>query len=234
MQMQSLGAILNMIQNPYLYSDNEAQQNKLINDLQAICRMESEAEKAKQSKFNIYNYVAKDKMRPQMCGVFHDNGHRVASDSHILVVVNESYAESYEGKIILKDGQDAQGSNPDWPLRYPDYKSVFSKAEPDAVRKIDMEAMPDLFKKIKLNEKLGNGVQYIKVPYTDKNGESKTAYYKADKFKLLVDFMRFIGTDELVLRGVSRAVEVCSEKGKGLLMPVRIDEELVPENYHEI
>lgn len=151
MTTQSLGAILNMIQNPFLYSDNEVQQNKLINDLQAICRMESEAEKAKVSKFNIYNYVAKDKMRPAMEGVFHDNGHRVASDSHILVVVNEQYAESYEGKIIGKDGQEITAGAGYTPYRYPKYEEVFSKTEPDAVHKIDMDAMPEI-KPIKGNK----------------------------------------------------------------------------------
>lgn len=51
----------------------------------------------KAGKFNIYNYVANDEIHPSMCGVYHENGMKVASDSHILIAIEEEYPEEMEG-----------------------------------------------------------------------------------------------------------------------------------------
>lgn len=230
MTTQSLGAILNMIQNPFLYSENEAQQNKLINDLQAICRMESEAEKAKVNKFNIWKYVSNDSGRPQFCGVHHEGGWRVASNAHILVALKEEYDGSLEGRTIGRDGKAIDTG------KYPNWQSIFPTVEPDATCKIDMDAMPDLFKRIKLDAKMGVGVQVIELDYTNKAGGPVRVQFTPKCFELMVDAMRYTGADEVRVYGSRRWVDFSGTNGKGILMPrysfLEKDEEGIGRIYH--
>ena len=80
---------------------------KLINEINVkianILRLESPTSS---SKFRWYDYTENDKkaIRKQMTGIYHDNGYKVASDSHILIAMKEQYPEEYEGKILKKDG----------------------------------------------------------------------------------------------------------------------------------
>lgn len=57
-------------------------------------------------------------LRPVMESIFHENGRMIATDGHILVVIDAMYDKSLEGKIIhKKTGQEMEG-------RYPNYKAV--------------------------------------------------------------------------------------------------------------
>ena len=72
----------------------------------------------KNSRFDIYKYVSKDKAREQLHGVYYNNGDIVATDRYLLVVLqNQTYNPSYEGKIIGKSGEIFEG-------KYPNYKSI--------------------------------------------------------------------------------------------------------------
>lgn len=74
-------------------------------------------------KFDIWKFVAKDKQRPAMTGVFHDKGFKVASDTHILVAVKEAYPKENEGKIIDKK------KNVITEAKYPKWRDLIQKGE---------------------------------------------------------------------------------------------------------
>lgn len=69
---------------------------------------------AKAGKFNLYNYVANDEIRPAMNGVFHDRGNKVASDAHIMIAIKEDYPAEYEGAVLLKDGSYVESPETVW------------------------------------------------------------------------------------------------------------------------
>ena len=72
------------------------------------------------SKYDIFSFVGKDKIRPQLSGVFHDNGTMVATDSLILVTDSTlGYDPSLEGKVTNKKGEVIEHKNP-----YPKYIHV--------------------------------------------------------------------------------------------------------------
>ena len=77
-----------------------------------IIRIESR--NVSKGKFSWYDYIANDKLRPVMNGVYYDQSYKVASDGHILLAVKEPYDESLEGKIEAKDGSFIEGRYPNW------------------------------------------------------------------------------------------------------------------------
>lgn len=63
--------------------------------------------------------VSKEDIRPIMKGVHFEEDCCVASDTHVLVVYNESNPK-FAGRTMLEDGQDVKG-------KYPDFKRVIPK-----------------------------------------------------------------------------------------------------------
>ena len=174
-------AILEMAQRPNYYTDNEEKAKRLVADLQALCRIESEAEQARLTKFNIYNYVSKDEGRPNICGVYHCNGRKVATDGSILVVLEETYADNLEGKIMLKNGRSVEQEF-SYTRPYPKYESVFSTKEPESVIKIDFNSLTSVFNKAKMNKKMNKEEQLIQI-ILPKDGQDTTIYFGCDRFK---------------------------------------------------
>lgn len=71
-------------------------------------------------KFDLYKVVRRDFSRgASMCGVKHEDGHKIATDGKQLAYIREAYDASLEGKTILKSGLDCSDQN------YPNYKRVF-------------------------------------------------------------------------------------------------------------
>lgn len=69
------------------------------------------------NSINLYKFVSNEKIRPMMCGVFHDEatGYAVASDAQILVAWKGGYDAQHAGKVVYKDGSEAtSGKYPDW------------------------------------------------------------------------------------------------------------------------
>lgn len=170
-------------------------------------------ERAKSSKFDIYNYVSTDKdCRPAMSGVYHNNGEIVASDEHILVVLkNQEYNEDLEGKSVCKDGTIMDG-------RYPNYNSV-KPYKNTKVIKIDFDKFDAIVKEDKAKVKLMD-----KREKKDYYGIVKVGsdYLKLELLKKLIDFMKVIGTDEIRFQEDSIknrfACLVETEKGWGIIM----------------
>lgn len=73
---------------------------------------------------NLYDYIANDKLRPVMNGVYYSEEHKeaVSSDTKIVVASKVHYDESKAGKIIDKYGKEIEG-------KYPRYNTVFKNEE---------------------------------------------------------------------------------------------------------
>lgn len=170
-------------------------------------------ERAKSSKFNIYDYVAsKTIYRSVMRGIYHNNGEIVASDGHILVVLkNQEYNEDLEGKSVCKDGTIMDE-------RYLNYNSVKPQKNTRVI-KIDFDKFDAIVKEDKAKVKLMD-----KREKKDYYGIVKVGsdYLKLELLKKLIDFMKVIGTDEIRFQEDSiknrLACLVETEKGWGIIM----------------
>ena len=172
-------------------------------------------EKVKSLKFNIYDYVATYKSTPSpvMCGIYHNNGEMVASNSHILVVLkNQEYNPEFEGKSVWKDGTIRDE-------RYPNYNSVKPYMNTKVI-KIDFDKFDTIVKEDKAKVKLMDKREKKNYYGVVKVG---TDYLKLELLKKLIDFMKVIGTDEIRFQedGINKrrfAALVETEKGWGMIM----------------
>lgn len=172
------------------------------------------------TKFDIWRCVSpKSEMntRPQMCGIWHEDGYEVASDQHILVWRKAEYPETYEHRIAYKDGSFAEEH-----LRYPKWRMVIPEKNNLTV-KIDIARFREAYKewssKMKAYRKGATGdnpgIGVVKA------GES---FFKMDYFKLAVDFMEAYGIDEVKLNEAPNRASLISNEEQGcgfLMMPMQ-------------
>lgn len=138
-------------------------------------------------KFDYYKYVGKEPFREVMMGVYHKNGFKVASDSHILIAIKDEYDVSeLEGRVLKKDGtllKEEDGYKyPNWESVIPDLKNKKSE-----VVKIDFDKWAELYKGYKADKKIGAEKGVVKIG---------NAYYGVELFNLLVAALKRIGKDE--------------------------------------
>lgn len=188
---------------------DEGEDLRIAGLIKEVIRAESPDVKA--GKFNIFDFVSKDEIRPQMNCVYHNEGFKVASDSHILVVVKDAYPEEYEHKLLRKDGGFEEGE-------YPKYKQIKQDMKDVEPTKIDAEKFYAWLKVRRAEFKAETGTSrkwnyswYVKVG---------PAYLRAELFDKLLKAMDRLGTDELFVKDSHRAVQAESEDGWVVLMPV--------------
>ena len=177
--------------------------------IEAIIRLESETKS--KGKFSLWDYTLKnDGLRPSMNCVLHDSGYKVASDTHILVVLKEDYPEDMEGKLMKKDGtfETENTKYPNWRMVIPDPK----KMEMVAVR-LDFAGIrafeADFKAKMKLNKRMEG---YVRVG---------GCLFKLDYLIKAVRFMEHVGTDEFMVSPDGRRAGLAvSGDSKMILTPV--------------
>ena len=167
----------------------------------------------KNSKFDIYKYVGKDKTRKRLQGVYYNNGDIVATDGHLLVVLqNQKYNPTYEGKIIGKSGEIFEG-------KYPNYKLIKpAKLDNYILTQLDYNRLEEINKSDKA--KVMAMQDFEKKYYTPvvKIGD---AYFKLELVNKLVTFMRHIGTNEIYAPQESNKVlYVKSKDGRAIVCPI--------------
>ena len=152
----------------------------------------------KNSKFDIYKYVSKDSTRERLQGVYYNNGDIVATDGYLLVVLqNQKYNPTYEGKIIGKSGEIFEG-------KYPNYKGVMpANLDNYILTQFDYGRLEEINKSDKA--KVMAMQDFEKKHYTPvvKIGG---AYFKLELVNKLVTFMKHIGTNEIYAPGQSNKV----------------------------
>lgn len=225
--------------------------------LQDVIRAEAMTP-AKAGKFNIYNYVADDEIRPAMNGVFLNDGWKTASDSHILISIKEDYPAEYEGAVLLKDGSyvetevavwDAESNKPvtiqhrtAWVDKdgnnhhvYPKWESVIPNVSAGGYRpyKFDREKFYSWVdeKRTEHKAETGKGIKWSP-NWLCKVGPCG---FKAEWFARFIEAMDALGTDEVYLHEDGRhAALVQSDKGKCILMPVMQPDSFGEDNPNNI
>jgi len=220
---------------------------KLADLLQDVIRAEAMTP-AKAGKFNIYNYVADDEIRPAMCGVYHDNGMKVASDSHLLIAIKEEYPEEHEGTVILKDGSfveieenvldpeghvtntikhrtsyvDKDGHN--HPI-FPKWRDVIPSTEKSGydAYTFDREKFFKWVEDLRVAHKAeyGKGVKWLPTWFC----KVGPCGFKAEWFCRMIEAMDFLGTDKIYLHcDGRRAAVIKTDKGVCISMPVMLND----------
>ena len=177
--------------------------------IEAIIRLESETKT--KGKFNLWDYTLKnDGLRPSMNCVLHDSGYKVASDTHILVVLKEDYPEDMEGKLMKKDGtiETENVKFPNWRMVIPDPK----KMEMVSVR-LDFAGIRAFDADFKAKKKLDKRMEgYVRVG---------GCLFKLEYLIKAARFMEHVGTDEFMVSpdGKMAALAVSGDSSM-ILMPV--------------
>lgn len=202
----------------------------------------------KAGKFNLYNYVADDQIRPSMCGVYHENGMKVASDSHILIAIEDEYPEEMEGGVVLKDGSFVEIEEHVWDpegrvtntikhrTSYVDKDGhnhpIFPKWR-DVIPNIDNGG----WKAYKFDrEKFYKWVEGLRVAHKTEYGKGVKwqptwfckvgpCGFKAEWFNRMIEAMDFLGTDEIFLHDEGRrAAVIKTDKGVCISMPAMLED----------
>ena len=170
--------------------------------------MRAEQPSTSNAKFNLWNYVSKEDNRPQMCGIYHEGGYKVASDCHILVFVKDEYPDNMEGKILLKNG-----SFVDECYQYPRWRSVVPSPDGRTTCTPDLGRYYDALGDYKTGRKAGILNEfYVKVG---------PALFKGEAFKLMADYMRVHGVSGLLMKdGITCAYAEGPDGSGCILMPV--------------
>ena len=182
-------------------------------------------------QINLYNFAAKDELRPAMNGVYFDADYSVAvvCDSHIMVCSESHFQEEKAGHIIGREDDDIIAKYPRWAdIIMPCVKSVkekdgdYTEINPAVVAGAFQNAtnfaknVPSTWsdgKKIKKNER----TICVVLPFVTSDGEGKAVVLKYDYLKKLEgQGLRWYAKDE------RRAVYFENEAGDfyGLLMPI--------------
>ena len=242
--IDKLSEVYNALRDPENATINNMQAAEMI---QQVIRAEAMTP-AKAGKFNIYNYVANDEIRPAMNGVFHDRGNKVASDAHILIAIKEDYPAEYEGAVLLKDGSYVESQETVWDAEsnksvtiqhrtswvdkdghnhpiYPKWESVIPNVGAGGYRpyKFDREKFYSWVdeKRTEHKAETGKGIKWSP-NWLCKVGPCG---FKAEWFARFIEAMDFIGATEVYLHEDGRhAALVRSDKGQCILMPVLIED----------
>ncbi len=180
--------------------------------IQQVIRAEATTE-AKAGKFDYFKYVEKsNSFRPIMQCVFHDEGYKVASDSHILIAIKEDYPEEYEHRLLNADGSFEEHGT------YPKWRSVIPKPDGYEPYKVDRKAFYDWLtqKRSEYKAETGNGKKFV----NEWHYQFGPARFLAERFDKLLTAMERIGTDVLMLKDARSTAYAQTEEGTALLLPI--------------
>lgn len=167
----------------------------------------------------MYDFCAKDNLRPALTGVYHKNGYKYATDAFILCKMKQDYAPELEGHVVLRDGsilskdRYASVSNYDavLPRKLDDYVSV----------KIDFAQLQQWGKEAKLHKKTygKDSVQLVYV-YQDHS-------FRIEYLIRVAAAMKELGTTELHVHKTmrTRPAVVRTEGATIIIMPYLYDED---------
>lgn len=137
------------------------------------------------NEFNPYRCVLKDKddLQPQLTGVYHTEGLKVATDAHTLVVIKSEYPSKFEGKIITKKGVVIK-------KRFPLYESVIPSLFRCKKYSIDLQKLKDTIIEATIALE-SNKLTYISI--TDE------FYVKISHAKLFLSFLKVYKTNTVYI-----------------------------------
>ena len=191
-------------------------------------------EPKKKGTFNIWDYTAKDDLRPVMNGVFHDKekGYAVATDAHILVADKDLYDATLADPVEYKQSEPFLGMRPVDKYgkfidgRYPNWSAVIPTNQGNHTKHtISLEELDAYIKKcntyMKLNGMTGRCKKSINynVPGTD-------CWFDANFMRLFL----IASGGEINLSDKKHAGVYWGERRTAVVMPLYVDEKSVKES----
>lgn len=176
----------------------------VVQELQGI--LACEANDVKLGKLDLYKFTSKDDLRPVLCGVYHSEGWKVATNGHILIACKQDYAEEKEGQVIAKDGTVIED-------RYPNWRSVIYMMNDEwNTFRLNTSELSEAMRMIKVHTKLyGKGSCMLSID--DK------VWLEPNMFHLFATAMKEAGVDTLRYHSETRGVVVITDTMQLLLMP---------------
>ena len=197
-------------------TENNKDVRTLIDEI--LC-LDINEKRAKETKFNFYDFASKDAYKECMEGVFHTNGWMVASNSHILIASKENYDEKNEGKVLRKDGSEIDTTETS--RRYPKWEVIKPSFKETASYKIDFSKLEEWMKLYKAHQKLmttrerKRHIEYMKI------GNN---YYNLKLFYTFAKGVKYLGSDSIIQSigedGEKKVGYVDTEKGWAVIMPI--------------
>jgi hypothetical protein len=162
-----------------------------------ICEMNEQ----KIGKFNLYDFCAKDNLRPAMVGVYHKDGYKYATDAYVLCKLKQDYKPELEDNIVLKDGSIL---TKDEYTRLPNYDSVIPTDLTDYTAiNIDLSKFPQWSKDAKLHKKLCKQQHEQSMQLVCMGNDILTTL-AFDLLNTAVPAMKEIGTDKIYVHNKDR------------------------------
>lgn len=191
----------------------------VVAELHAI--LACEMNEVKLGKFDLYKCVDPNGPFPQMGGVYHDDGWRVASDGHILIAAKQEYPEYLEGKIVLKDG-----SILDEHYKYPRWRAVIPDVTFKGWQKIRLNfaELADVLREAKTHEKIWKkrmGKKYLSIISVN-----SAVWFKTNLFKLFASILQEHELCDIFYKDSRCPITVKTDTLQLILMPLIHDGDL--------
>lgn len=176
----------------------------VVQELQGI--LLCEANDVKLGKLDLYKFIEKDDIRPVLCGVYHSEGWKVATNGRILIACKQDYAEEKEGQIIAKDGTVIEG-------RYPNWRSVIYMMNDEwKTFRLNTSELSEAMRRVKVHTKV-YGKDSCMLSIDDK------VWFDPNMFQLFATAMKEAGVDTLRYHSENRGIVVITDTMQLLLMP---------------
>lgn len=112
-----------------------------------LCEMNDQ----KIGKFDLYSLASDDEIRKPLMGVYHKDGYKYVTNTHILCKIKHDYEPEFEGRVIMPDGS----LLPEEETRVPRYDSVIPADLNDYICiDVDFSKVAEWQKVAKLHKKI--------------------------------------------------------------------------------
>lgn len=195
-----------------LLSANEAgEQNERCIDM--LRRFLESNSPSPSGKFDLFNYVAKDELRPILNGIYHKDNKRIATDAMILIVLtNQDYNPEHEGKVLRKDLSEIEGLFPAWECAIPE------KSKMARVVRLDYEKIIEVTKREAQLKKENKERESLIIAFNNIGFDAKLLLKIANFAKYKNEFDLYISDNN------HAACIYCEDGSIGLIMPKRLSD----------
>ena len=135
-------------------------------------------------EFNAYKCTVKERnsIRPELTGVYHTEGLKVAVDGHIMAVIKSEYPSEYEGKIVTNKGVIINE-------KFPLFRSIIPNILRSKKHSIDLVKLGEAIEEAKIEFKV-NKLTYIAI--------TEDLNIRLSHAKLLLLFLKIYKTKQVL------------------------------------
>lgn len=156
-----------------------------------VCEMNDQ----KIGKFDLYSLASDDEIRKPLMGVYHKDGYKYVTNTHILCKTKQDYMPEFEGRVVLPDGS----LLPQEETRVPRFDSVIPADLSKYISiDVDFNKVAQWSKEAKVHKKNygKSSVRFVEV-YNDTNSSF-------DLFELFTKAMRGLNISQIMVHSDDR------------------------------